>query len=112
MRRKTAIAVAILSIFSLVLVGGTSVVAGDKAEKKMDGAVVSTFEVSGMTCGGCSAGLRLNVKKLDGVSGVKVSHEDGMASITYDPELVTTKDIVKTIEKMGFTAKLEKTEKA
>ena len=108
---RFATSVAILSIFSLFLLGGASVVAGEKEAKSAD-AVVSTFEVSGMTCGGCSAGLRLNLKKLEGVELVKVSHEDGFAAVTYDPSKVTTKDIMKSIEKAGFTSKLEKTEEA
>jgi copper chaperone CopZ len=50
------------------------------------------------------------LKKLEGVEEVKVSHEDNFASVTYDPSKVSPKDIMKVIEKMGFEAKLEKTE--
>lgn len=100
--------VAVLSICSLLLLGSSSLLAGEKTAH----AVLSTFEVTGMSCGGCSASVRLNVKKLDGVEGVKVSHEDGIAKVTYDPDKVTTDDIVKVIEKLGFKAKLEKTEEA
>ena len=100
---------AMLAIFSLFLLGGTAVVAGD-SHKATANAVVSTFEVNGMTCGGCSSGLRLQVKKLEGVEDVKVSHEDSFASVTYDPDKVSPKDILKAIEKMGFEGKLQKTE--
>ncbi len=84
---------AILAILSLFLLGGTAVVAGD-SDKATTNAVVSTFEVNGMTCGGCSSGLRLQVKKLEGIEDIKVS----------------PKDILKAIEKMGFEGKLQKTE--
>jgi copper chaperone CopZ len=106
MKRFTAL----LAIFSLFLVGG-AVMAGEGHghDKAAENAVVSTFEVNGMTCGGCSSGLRLQVKKLEGVEEVKVSHEENMASVTYDPEKVSTKDILKAIEKMGFEGKLKKT---
>ncbi len=99
---------AMLAILSLFLLGGTAVVAGDS--KATTNAVVSTFEVNGMTCGGCSSGLRLQVKKLEGIEDIKVSHEDGSAMVTYDPDKVSPKDILKAIEKMGFEGKLQKTE--
>ena len=100
---------AMLAILSLFLLGGTAVVAGD-SDKATTNAVVSTFEVNGMTCGGCSSGLRLQVKKLEGIEDIKVSHEDGYATVTYDPDKVSPKDILKAIEKMGFEGKLQKTE--
>ena len=108
MKRFTAI----LAIFSLFLVGGTVAMAGKDKGHDMGtaNAVVSTFEVSGMTCGGCSSGLRLEVKKIEGVEDVKVSHEESFAAVTYDPDKVSTKDILKAIEKMGFKGKLQKTE--
>jgi copper chaperone CopZ len=107
---KTKRFTAILAIFSLFLLGGTATMAGGDHGKATAHAVVSTFEVNGMTCGGCSSGLRLQVKKLEGVEDVKVSHEENFASVTYDPEKVSTKDILKAIEKMGFKGKLQKTE--
>ena len=78
---------AILAIFSLFVLGGAAAMAGadDDHGNATKNAVVSTFEVNGMTCGGCSSGLRLQVKKLEGVEDVKVSHEDSFASVTYDP---------------------------
>ena len=100
---------AMLAIFSLFLLGGAAAMAGSDY-KATTNAVVSTFEVNGMTCGGCSSGLRLQVKKLEGVEDVKVSHEDSFASVTYDPDKVSPKDILKAIEKMGFEGKLQKTE--
>jgi copper chaperone CopZ len=111
---KTKRFTAVLAIFSLLFLGGAAL-AGEghgHDDAKAESAVVSTFEVNGMTCGGCSSGLRLNVKKLEGVEDVKVSHEDSVASVTYDPEKVSTKDILKVIEKMGFKGKLTKTEEA
>lgn len=111
---KTKRFTAILAIFSLFLLGGAVAIAGsghkDDAGQKAVHAVVSTFEVTGMTCGGCSSGLRLQVKKLEGVEEVKVSHEDSFASVTYDPEKVSPEDILKAIEKMGFEGKLQTTE--
>jgi Cu+-exporting ATPase len=63
-----------------------------------------------MTCGGCSGAVRLALKEMEGVTDVKVSHEDNIATVAYDPNKVTAKQIVKVIEKAGFKAKLEKTD--
>jgi len=103
---------ALLAIFSLFLLGGTAVTAGEGHghDKTAERTVVSTFEVNGMTCGGCSSGLRLQVKKLEGVEEVKVSHEEAFATVTYDPDKVSTKDILKAIVKMGFKGKLKTTD--
>ena len=106
---------AVLAVFALFFLGGTILAGegqGHDGAKATHHAMVSTFEVNGMTCGGCSSGLRLNVKKLEGVEDVKVSHEENYAQVKYDPEKVSTDDILKVIEKMGFKGKLTKTEEA
>lgn len=69
--------------------------------------VTSTFKVEGMTCGGCEVGVRMNVKKLDGVASVEASYDEGHAKVTYDPDRVTPEMIVEAIEKLGYTAELE-----
>ena len=98
---------ALLAALAVVgLVASFPVAAGE------EGPVVSTFEVGGMTCGGCSAKIRLSVKNLEGVDDVEVSHDDNKATVTYDSGKLSADEIVKVIEKQGFTAKLEKTEKA
>ena len=76
-----------------------------------EGKVKSTFAIDGMTCGGCSAKIRLSVKDLDGVADIKVSHDDGMATVVYNAEKVSAEKIGETIEELGFKVKLEKTEK-
>jgi copper chaperone CopZ len=95
---------AVISILALLLVGGA--VAGEK--KAPEGQVTSTFEVGGMTCGGCASKIRLGVKELAGVSDVKVSHDENIAMVSYDPEKVNPDQIIKSIEKAGFQAKLKK----
>ncbi len=66
----------------------------------------STFEVVGMTCGGCEVGVRRVVKKLEGVQEVEASHEEGTATVTYQAESVTPDDIIAAIEELGYTAEL------
>ena len=94
----------------LLALAPTLTLAGEK--EKETGVVVSTFDVQGMTCGGCAAGLRLAVKQLDGVEDVKVAHDDNQATVTYDTAKVSADQIAETIEEQGYDCKLEKTEKA
>ena len=107
MRKKISVAVATsIAVLALLVVAASSlnVVAGDPDT------VTSVFKVEGMTCGGCEAGVRISVKKLDGVEKVEASHEEGLAKVTYDPEKVTVEKIKAAIEKLGYSAELEKTE--
>lgn len=68
--------------------------------------VTSVFRVEGMTCGGCEAGVRLSVKKLDGVEKVEASYDEGRATVTYDAAKVTPEQIVTAIEELGYAAEL------
>lgn len=81
--------------------------AGDEHEQATDqDLTVSAFRVDGMTCGGCEAGVRRVVGKLDGVEDVAASYEEGTATVTYEPETVTPADIIAAIEQLGYTAEL------
>ena len=104
MRRRIFALAAVLAIVGLI--GAVPVVAGEAAS------TVSTFEIDGMTCGGCSAAVRLAVKKMEGVQDVEVDHDGGSATVKYDSEKVSTDAIVEAIEKQGFEAKVTTTEAA
>ena len=72
-----------------------------------DGVVTSQFQITGMTCGGCAAGVRMTVKRLDGVAKVEASYEKGHAVVTYDPDKVTVEQIKDAIKKLGYEAELK-----
>ena len=98
-----ALVVALLAAGALAL-GIPSLLAGDDPPAAE---VTSVFKVDGMTCGGCEVGVRMSVKKLDGVAGVEAFYEEGRAEVTYDPAKVTPGMIVEAIEKLGYMAELE-----
>ena len=60
--------------------------------------------VSGMTCGGCEAAIKVVVRKLDGVVDVQADYKNGSATVTYFKEKVTVEKIVEAINKTGFKA--------
>ena len=63
------------------------------------------FDVSGMTCGGCTGSVQRTLSKIDGVSHVEVSLNSGAASVLADPERVTSAQIEAAITGLGYPAK-------
>ena len=64
-----------------------------------------SFDVSGMTCGGCTGSVQRALSKIDGVSNAEVSLHPGVASVVADPERVTSAQIEATITGLGYQAK-------
>jgi copper chaperone CopZ len=68
---------------------------------------VCTLKVSGMTCAGCEAAVRMAARSIDGVKDVKASYAKHNAEVTYDPAKTTPEAIAKVItDKSGFKAEL------
>jgi copper chaperone len=63
------------------------------------------FDVSGMTCNGCTSSAQRALSELDGVSQAEVSLNPGSASVTVDPAQVNASQIEALLEELGFTAK-------
>ncbi|MFQ5740265.1 MAG: heavy-metal-associated domain-containing protein [Acidobacteriota bacterium] len=74
----------------------------------VDAQAEATFEVTGMTCGGCAVGVKMAVKKLEGVHKVEASYQEGQAVVWYDPAKVKPDQIVAAIENLGYQAELRK----
>ena len=100
-----------IALFGLMMLLLTPValLAGEKSDKLPEGQTQTTFEVTGMTCGGCCTKVETAVADLEGVIDVKADYENGIATVTYEKEKVDSKQIVETINtKTSFKAK-EKT---
>lgn len=68
---------------------------------------VCTLKVTGMTCAGCEAAVKIAVKRIVGVSAVTVSYDKALAQVTYDPAKTTPEAIAKIIkEKTGYKAEV------
>ncbi|GMT42684.1 MAG: hypothetical protein IEMM0002_1095 [bacterium] len=63
--------------------------------------------VNGMTCTSCERPIRNALKKLPGVSGVKVSYKTGEAVVEYDQEKVTPQQMIDAVKKAGYTASVK-----
>jgi len=96
----------LLALVLLLVLGGVGWVSHAAAADDDSPTATSTFDIEGMTCGGCEAGVKLKVKKLDGVTSVEASYDDGTAVVTYDPEKVTPEQIIAAIGELGYDAEL------
>ena len=105
-------ALALVAIVTLLLfptmtraAAGQKAAEGQKADQPAT--KVCTLKVSGMTCAGCEAAVRMAARSIDGVKDVKASYAKHNAEVTYDPAKTTPDAIAKVItEKSGFKAEL------
>jgi Cu2+-exporting ATPase/Cu+-exporting ATPase len=66
-----------------------------------------SLKVSGMTCANCARAIELTLKKLHGVSDVKVSFELGRVWVEFNEELLSLENIKEAIESLGYTVERE-----
>lgn len=68
-----------------------------------------TFNVAGMTCGGCVRGISSAVQKINGVKDVKVTLETGNVEVMYNPNIVSSLElhdsVASAVETAGFEFK-------
>ncbi len=74
-------------------------------------AAKTTLTIKGMTCGGCVAAVKLQLRKTDGVTAYDVSLEKGEAEVTYDPKKIEPKKIAESVSTTGFQASVKGEEK-
>lgn len=104
-------ALALVAVMTVLLVPTARAAAGQKAGEgqKADqpATKVCTLKVSGMTCAGCEAAVRMAARSIDDVKDVKASYARHNAEVPYDPAKTTPDAIAKVItEKSGFKAEL------
>jgi copper chaperone CopZ len=104
-----------LMVVALAVIAAYAGPAAETPEQELpDGQARVVVPVEGMTCGGCCNKVETAVKELDGVVATKADHQKGRATVTYEKDKVTVKQIVDTInDKTSFKASMpKKTEKA
>ncbi|MHA1185693.1 MAG: heavy-metal-associated domain-containing protein [Candidatus Heimdallarchaeota archaeon] len=62
----------------------------------------TTFRVSGMSCGGCSASIGRALSRLDGIEKAEADHEKGSADVSFDEKTISKEKIIETIESLGY----------
>ena len=69
-----------------------------------------TFDIHGMTCGGCVGSVKRALQKVDGVSDVDVSLNPGQAIVNADVSLASAAQILAAVTKLGYHANLRSAE--
>ena len=69
-----------------------------------------TFDIHGMTCGGCVGGVKRALQKVDGVSAVDVSLNPGQAIVHADVSIASVAQILAAVTKLGYHANLRSAE--
>ena len=64
-----------------------------------------SFDVGGMTCGGCTGSVQRSLSKIEGVGEAVVTLHPGIATVSADPSRVTPAQIESAIVQLGYTAK-------
>ena len=67
----------------------------------------ATLLIQGMTCGGCAAAVKIQLKRTEGVTAYEVSLEKAEAQVTYDPAKTTPERIAESVSKTGFKASVK-----
>jgi P-type Cu+ transporter len=69
------------------------------------------FAITGMTCAACSARIEKGLNKLDGVVKANVNLALETASVEFNGATLTTGDIIKKVEGLGYGAHVKEDEK-
>ena len=64
------------------------------------------FNISGMTCASCQANITKSVEKLNGISDVNVSLLSNQMTVNYNDDILTSNEIINTVNKIGYGAEL------
>lgn len=76
-----------------------------RPQRDADSIVVTDYEVEGMTCAGCASGVTTQLKKIAGVTDVRVSLNPGQTStVTVDSRSQLSLDHVRgAVAKAGYS---------
>ena len=61
-----------------------------------------TLDIAGMRCGACAVGIELMLAKKKGIKSAKVSLNERIAIVEYDPAIVAVPDISKVVTDLGY----------
>ena len=65
-----------------------------------------TFDITGMTCGGCTASVQRALVRIDGITHVQISLDPPRANVVADTLRVTREQIESAVAALGFGATL------
>lgn len=66
-------------------------------------ATTKTFPIKGMHCASCQHVIESTLKKKPGVENIEVNFATEKAKITFDPDQISTSEMTKAIEPLGYS---------
>ncbi len=103
----------VLLLVATIVLGGIATATAARVQatqaKPAEATKVCTMTVTGMTCAGCEAAVKLAAKQIDGVKEAKANYAKGIADVTYDPAKTGPDAIAKAIaQKTGYKTEVVK----
>ena len=103
----------LLLLVTTIALGGLTTIAATPVQatqaKPVEATKICTVKVTGMTCSGCEAAVKLAAKQIDGVKDAKASYSKGTADVSYDPARTAPAAIAKAIAlKTGYKTEVVK----
>ena len=103
----------ILVLATAVLVGGVAATPALRAHSAQTQPAAATkmctVKITGMTCSGCEAAVKIAAKQIDGVIAASASYAKGTAEVTYDSSKTSPEAIAKAIAvKTGYKTTVAK----
>jgi P-type Cu+ transporter len=68
------------------------------------------FDITGMTCAACSTRIEKGLNKMEGIVSANVNLALEKASIEYNPEVLSPKDMIQKVENLGYGAAIKNDE--
>jgi P-type Cu+ transporter len=70
------------------------------------------LDITGMTCAACSTRIEKGLNKMDGVLMANVNLALEKATVEYNPSLLSPKDMIQKVDKLGYGASVKNDENA
>lgn len=80
---------------------GSNTIFGAKKETK-----TIKIKVTGMTCAGCAGHITKALNAMDGIESIELEYPGDIATIHFDSEKTNSDQIIASIVKTGYNAKL------
>lgn len=66
--------------------------------------VTKNYEIGGMHCGACSAGIEMYLGNTEGVISAKVDYKAKRGVVEYDDSKIQEQEIIDGVKELGYTA--------
>ena len=102
-----AVCILVLTLGVVAWAGNDPPPVATTASVQMQGTERATLEVRGMACSSCAATVQAMLERTPGVARAHVTVDRAEAIVEYDPQRVTTADLVRVVDRLGYGARIK-----